>query len=205
MSKKGIAVDIDDTLSVTTYYYFEKMLQLFGNPEQLTVNEAINRYRYSYNVPYWQNDDARIWISKHRDNPDTILNLPTMPGAIKFLSKINEICPVVAYITVREESVYEPTRAWLEKNGFPEATLLMRPTELEHKKGSAWKASQLLKKYPEAIGIIDDSLHLVDELSHDYTGTLFLYSHESYIGEKKFVTACLSWQNVYSSVKKQLE
>lgn len=46
-NRKGIALDIDETLSWTIGYWVEKMQELFGNPENLTVRQLIEKYRYT--------------------------------------------------------------------------------------------------------------------------------------------------------------
>lgn len=43
----GISLDIDETLSWTNGCWFKKMQRLFGNPEGLSVNELVSKYRYA--------------------------------------------------------------------------------------------------------------------------------------------------------------
>jgi len=57
----GLAVDIDETLSWTIGYWIEEMQNKFGNPENLTIKEMVEKYRYTQNVPYWQHEEALQW------------------------------------------------------------------------------------------------------------------------------------------------
>ncbi len=57
LSKKWIewlALDIDETLSLTSTYWFEQLLKLFGNPENLTAKQMAEKYHLCQNVPYWK-------------------------------------------------------------------------------------------------------------------------------------------------------
>ncbi|PIN75466.1 hypothetical protein COV17_03845 [Candidatus Woesearchaeota archaeon CG10_big_fil_rev_8_21_14_0_10_36_11] len=62
--RRGLALDIDDTLSDTNKFWFTNLQRLFGNPEKLTPQEMIQKYRYIQEVPYWQNSEVRMWIKK---------------------------------------------------------------------------------------------------------------------------------------------
>jgi hypothetical protein len=50
----GIALDIDDTLSNTTRHFISVLQKKFGNPENLTVDEMIEKYHIMPNISYWQ-------------------------------------------------------------------------------------------------------------------------------------------------------
>lgn len=63
--EKGIAVDIDETLSWTVGYWVEQMQEKFGNPEKLSIKEMIEKYRYTQNIPYWQSAEALKWIDEN--------------------------------------------------------------------------------------------------------------------------------------------
>ena len=56
---KGLALDIDETLSFTIGFLIEKLVEKVGNPENLTVKEIARKYRHTDNVPYWQNNEAK--------------------------------------------------------------------------------------------------------------------------------------------------
>ncbi len=199
----GLAVDIDETLSWTIGYWIEEMQKKFGNPENLTVKEMIEKYRYSQNVPYWQHDEALNWVDEKINSNETQENLPLIEGSSAYLKKINKIIPIAAYITARPERVSEGTRIWLAKHNFPVAPLICRPNDIAHGNGNEWKAKVLEEMYPKVFGIIDDNAKLLQFLSKDYKGMVFMYEHNSDLGFP-FAVACKDWITVYKEVKKYI-
>lgn len=200
---KGIALDIDETLSWTIGWWVERMQSLFGNPENLSVSELIKKYRYTQNVPYWQTDDAMKWMDEHRTSNAVQEELPLIPDVHKFVEEISKSVPVVAYITVRPDSVIEGTRNWLNKHNFPEAHIIARPRYVEHTAGNMWKADVLNYLYPNILGIVDDNPGLVQHLSNDYKGTIFAYENEPVERETLDIIYCKDWKSVVENVKKR--
>jgi hypothetical protein len=197
----GIAVDIDETLSWTIGYWVQEMQKKFGNPENLTVKEMIEKYRYTQNVPYWQHSEALVWVDEKINSNETQENLPLIEGSSEYLNKINKIIPIVAYITIRPERVLAGTKNWLKKHNFPEAPIICRPDDIVHGNGSEWKAKILEKLYPNVLGIIDDNAKLLESLNKDYPGKVFLYDHSSHY-DFSFAIACKNWSEVYEEIKK---
>ena len=201
IKKEGIAVDIDETLSWTIGFWVKELQKLFGNPENLSVNEIIKKYRYTQNVSYWQNKDALEWMKKHRNSNAIQMKLSVIPNSDLTIKKISNIIPIVAYITTRPQSVIESTKLWLKEKGFPDAPIMCRPNEVSTKEGNKWKAKVLEKLYPKVKGIIDDNADLVNCLSSNYEGYIFLYDNDKIKSELK-VIPCKDWQTVYNEVKK---
>ena len=197
----GLAVDIDETLSWTIGYWVEEMQNKFGNPENLTVREMVEKYRYTQNVPYWQHSEALEWIDEIINSDETQKNLPLIEGSSAYLKRINQIIPVVAYITARPERVSEGTKHWLSKHDFPVAPVICRPNELVHDNSTEWKANVLEELYPKVLGIVDDNARLLQFLSPDYKGKVFLYDHHDNLGVP-YAVACKDWLTVYKEVKK---
>ncbi|MDP3837101.1 MAG: hypothetical protein Q8Q67_03290 [bacterium] len=195
----GIAVDIDETLSWTIGYWIEEMQKKFGNPENLTIKEMVEKYRYTQNVPYWQHEEALEWVDLKINSNETQEMLPLIDGSSAYLKKINKIVPIVAYITARPERVIEGTRKWLNKHKFPEAPVICRPNEVESSKGNEWKAKVIESLYPNVWGIIDDNAKLLDFLSADYKGKVFMYEHGDNLGYP-FAIACKDWLTVYEQI-----
>jgi hypothetical protein len=54
--------------------------------------------------------------------------------------------------------------------------------------------------YPEVIGIVDDNSLLVDNLSSDYKGVVFLYDNIQHHGKDATVIPCEHWDDVYTAV-----
>jgi len=197
----GIAVDIDETLSWTIGYWVEEMQRKFGNPENLTVKEMVEKYRYSQNVPYWQHEEALKWIDEMINSSEAQESLPLIEGSSAYLTRINEIIPIVAYITARPERVIEGTKNWLTKHNFPLAPVICRPNELEHSSSHEWKAKIIEELYPKVLGIIDDNAKLLQFISSDYKGKIFMYEHHDNLGFP-YAVACKDWFTVYEEVKK---
>ncbi len=194
----GLAVDIDETLAWTIGYWVEEMQKKFGNPEELTVKEMVEKYRYTQNVPYWQHAEAMKWVDEKIHSNETQKELPLIEDADFYLKKINDIVPVAAYLTIRPENVLEGTKDWLDKHGFPAAPIICRP--LGETNGSQWKARVLSSLYPKILGIIDDNAKLLEFLDKNYPGTVFLYDHKDNKGRED-VIACPNWLAVYKEIK----
>jgi hypothetical protein len=60
---RGLALDIDETLSATNVAWFQRLVTLFGNPEpELSVAQLVRKYHLAQNNPAWQSDDAQQWM-----------------------------------------------------------------------------------------------------------------------------------------------
>lgn len=128
-------------------------------------------------------------------------NLPLIEDANVYLNKINDIIPIVAYITVRPKIVLPGTKIWLDKHNFPTAPIIARPKNVLHTDGNKWKAGILQKLYPQIIGIIDDNAKLLEFLDQKYQGVVFLYDH--HITESNLqVIPCKNWLTVFEEIKK---
>ena len=201
ISVQGLAVDIDETLAWTIGYWIEEMQNKFGNPENLTIKEMVEKYRYTQNVPYWQHDEALKWVDEKINSNETQECIPLIEGSSAYLNRINQIVPIVAYITARPERVIEGTKNWLTKHNFPLAPVICRPNELDHGNGNEWKAKVLEELYPKVLGIIDDNAKLLQFLNLDYKGRVFMYDHHDNLGFP-YAVACKDWLTVYQEVKK---
>ena len=200
ITKAGLGVDIDETLAWTVGHWVKEMQKLFGNPENLTVKELVDKYNYTQNVPYWQTPEAEAWMEEKRKSDDFQKEIPLIENANHFLNKINDVIPIAAYITIRPESVSKGTQHWLEKHNFPRAPIIFRPNKIPTKEGNKWKAKLLKELYPNILGFIDDSPRVIEALSEDYKGKIFHYNKIPAKTNLK-VTNCDNWENVYKEVK----
>lgn len=199
----GLAVDIDETLSFTLGYWFTEMARLFGNPENLSLEEMIKKYRYSKNVPYWQSPEAQQWMEAQRENNELQTRLEVLDHADEYLREVATIRPVVAYITIRPASVLKGTMGWLKMHNFPEAVVIARPNFVSHNEGNAWKAAVLEYLYPAVDSMIDDNSEVLKYLPADYQGKFFLYATEEYALTKHAVFCCPTWKEVLHNIKAQ--
>ncbi len=197
---QGLALDIDETLSKTNIFWTESIIELFGNPENLTPKEIVEKYRYTQNVPYWQSQEALDWMESARNSNDFQEQIPLIEDAHHIVQKINKIIPIVAYLTARPTSVVEGTQRWLDRHDFPKAKLITRPNEVPSSEGSLWKAKLLQDMYPEVIGIVDDHPFLADHLSKGYKGVVFLYDNIQHPRKDIEVISCKCWDDVYTAV-----
>ena len=202
---KGIALDIDETLSATLPYWFKLMQENFGNPENLTVKEMIKKYRYYKYVPYWQSPEAWQLATQLRDSNESQLDLEVLKEADKYVQRLIEIIPVVVYITARPDAVIPSTIEWLRKNNFPNAPVIAKPKYIQTDQANIWKAEVLEFLHPQVIGIIDDNPEILNFIDKGYQGHLYLYDNnpKEIQNEKDRVYICPDWESVIDQVKKQ--
>ena len=204
MSKiKGIALDIDEILSWTVLKIFKSLQEKFGNPENLTPEEAYNKYRYTFNPPYYQSKEIQQWVANYVNTNEFQMDLPLMPDAQLFVNKIHqEIMPIEAYITIRSKEVTPGTQYWLSNNNFPHARIITCPQSTEFLSGSKWKARTLKSLFNDIDCIVDDNENLVKDLDLDYQGVIFLYSHKTKPETNLNVIPCQDWATVYKEMQK---
>lgn len=197
--KAGIALDIDETLAWTIKLWVQEMKVKFKNPEKLSTNQIIEKYKLAQNVPYWNTEEAKVWMEDKRNSNDFQKIIPTVKDSKKYVEKISKIINISAYLTIRPEIVKQGTREWLDKNNFPKAPIICRPTKIPSKEGNLWKAKVLEKTYPKIKGIIDDNPEVLKYLNKDYKGVFFLYNNK--ISSKINVVSCKTWKDVYFEIK----
>lgn len=202
---RGLALDIDDTLSYTDHHWIEQMSTKFGNPENLTREQVVEKYKWIEAVPYWKSKEAVSLMKKLMHSNSFQETIPLIENANYMVQKINEIVPVVTYITARPSSVARGTISWLRKHSFPAAPIIFQPFRIRHEVNHYWKANLLKSLYPEVIGIIDDSPSLADELkSIDYRGTFYLYDSGNNTKKysKRHMFRCRTWNDVFDLISR---
>lgn len=198
---KGLAVDIDCTLSNTNIYWIKKLEAKFGKVGNLTSIEILEKYIYASKVPQWQSAEALDYMTHLREDSNAQFNLPLIKGADKWVRKISKIVPIKAYLTSRPQKVFNGTKRWLDKYKFPKAEIISRPNDIPHEGGNKWKADRLTTLYPDISGIIDDNPFFIDSLESSYKGVIFLYKNDYRSKKDIKVIKCLDWEDVYSKVK----
>ena len=199
---KGLALDIDETLSFTIGYMVGELIKKFGNPENLTAEEIARKYKHTKRIPYWQDDEPRklVWEILKSDELQKTMPLVENSG---LADKLKSVIPVSAYITARPKIVLSGTMVWLKKHNFPKATVITRTSGVFKESGNQWKARVLEYLYPEIQGIVDDNPGLVKHLSKKYKGTVFLYDNTETDRKDIKVIPCEKWENVLTAVKKE--
>lgn len=198
---KGLALDIDETLSFTIGFMIEEFIKKLGNPENLTAEEIAKKYRHTNNIPYWQDDEAKKILEKIINSNETQKDLPLIENSNLLVQEINKIIPIVAYITVRPTSIIGGTKFWLKKHGFPEAQIIAKPKNIERKMGNKWKAKVLEYLYPQVVGIVDDNPGLTKFFGKKYKGVIYLYDQMEAERKDINVIPCENWEMVAKKVK----
>jgi len=197
---RGLALDIDETLSFTIGLMAEKLIEGVGNPENLTAFEIARKYKHTDKIPYWQNDLSKKILFDFINSNEMQKDIPLMENAKEVVNRINKVIPIVAYITVRPEIILEGTKFWLDKHGFPEAELIAKPMDIDRSDGNKWKAGVLDYLYPQVMGIVDDNPGLADFLSKDYQGTVYLYNNTEINRTDIKIIACENWEEVEKEI-----
>jgi hypothetical protein len=202
--KPGIALDIDDTLADTLHHFVGLLQDKFPNPENLTVDQVIEKYKIVPNMKFWQVQEVKQWLEEQAITNKAQEAVPVNGNAKEIVWKINEILPVRMYITSRPSIVVEGTTAWLRKHGFPEADIVTRPHSMHKTDGNAWKAEILKAKYPAVIGIVDDNPEIIPALGKEYPGTVYLFgSHFPFLPQPEGprTVYCENWDEVFAAIQ----
>lgn len=197
---QGLALDIDETLSWTVGFWVEQLQREIGNPENLSIQEMVIKYKYVQNVPYWNTSKATNLINDYMHSNDIQEILPLIENSNSAIQKINKKTPISLYITARPESVLEGTRKWLKKHNFPDVPIIARPKNIAFEISKEWKAKTLEKLYPEIIGIIDDNPGFVSALSVTYKGTVYLYDNIEHPRTDIHIVPCKTWNDVLKKI-----
>jgi hypothetical protein len=197
----GIACDLDETCSWTVYHYIDILKNKFGNPENLSTLDMVEKYQYVQSVPYYRTPEINEWIEEMIHSNELQPELPLIPNIQDYIHKVNKTMPIKCYLTLRPESVVDGTREWLKQHQFPDATVFAKPDHIDRLEGNKWKANILKQAYPTIKGIIDDNQGIIEELGKDYQGKLFLFGHKSSPNGASFVVPCQDWNKVYGEIK----
>lgn len=202
---KGLALDIDDTLSQTLKLWCPTLFEKFGNPENISPEELVRKYKSTFNVPYWQSEEITTWILEHVNSDEAYAEAECLENALQSVLELHKHLPVVAYISTRPECVIGCSKKWLDTFGFPDAPLIHRPESVDIKTGSAWKANILEYLTPHVVGIVDDNPGLVKYLGSDYQGKIFLIGLNEYEPTACQSYPCGDWNFVLKKIKEEFE
>lgn len=198
---KGIAVDIDDTLSQTKEYLLDYFYRIMGNPENLTIAEFCQKYHLIQDAPYFQTPEALDLINKLTNSSDFFCDLKIIDNSTYCVNEINKIIPIVAYITMRPQATINVSQIWLDQHNFPKAKLIACPNFYSYQSAVEWKVTILKELYPQVTGIIDDSLGVAKKISGSYKGKIYLYNVDSYQPRPGIdIIPCLNWDCVLDKI-----
>ncbi len=200
----GICCDVDDTISGTNLYWAQFALENFGNPESISAQELVKRYRYVRNVPYFGADVTK-WVEEHIQSNSAKLDLPVIPRAVESLEQICRDVPLKAYLSGRPEKVLSGTSEWLKLNRFPESKIILQPSDSLLSSwgvqgGTEWKARLLDFLYPHINTVIDDDETIPEFLKGDFQGRVYLFSHNDSRFKDPRVICCADWEAVLQQI-----
>ena len=203
----GICLDIDDTIAATNLFFARKYCSLFGNPENLSPEEIIAKYRYVTDVPYWQDPIKQNMIEEDFHLGEHVHLYPPISKAKEAVLKIDRTISIAFYLTGRPYRFYNQTCVWLDRHEFPQRRILMEPErglleKLNVIDGNEWKARLLELLFPEIVGTIDDNLGIAELISSDYKGLIFLYSHTGNYPSRPNVIHCPTWENTEMEINR---
>lgn len=196
---KGLVIDLDETLSWTIHYMAGELAKLYGNPQNLSVEELRERI-IAHDIPFWKLEDVRKWGVQALESEEMTEEYSIIEGSDKAVEKIDHVIPVAGYLTLRQTSIRAATKRWLNKHGFPDVPVITRPDDLKLEEGMKWKADTLAYLYPQVIGLIDDTLDIFNYLPSSYKGTIFLYGKADYPESDLNIIPCKTWDDVYKKV-----
>ncbi len=196
---KGLVIDLDETLSWTVHYMAGELAKLYGNPQNLSVDELRERL-VARDIPFWNVEEVRKWGVQALESEEMTEEYPIIEGSDKAVERVDHVIPVVGYLTLRPTSVRNATRRWLKKHSFPDRPVITRPNNLKLEEGMKWKADTLASLYPQVIGLIDDTLDIFNYLPSSYEGVIFLYGKTDYPRSDLNIIPCKTWDDVYRRV-----
>ncbi len=201
----GIAVDIDETIANTVELLMQEMQQRFGNPEGRSAQELVQLHQKAGRVPYpeWQTPEAKTWLKEAVHSEDVHRRAPEITGARETLTRLHEKGLLSCYLTVRDSSLTNVTKEWLELNGFPILDIITKPDYVKNRHGDAWKALELHQNHPHITGIIDNSASVMTNLPGNYAGQAYHFGAEAPVRTDIKITPCNNWSKVEMAIQKE--
>ncbi len=198
--KPVLAVDIDDATADTVHHFARLLDERYGNPEGLTPDELVKKYRIIPAMGFWQTPKVLEWLNAQAADNDAQFAVPPVAGAVEALQKLSGHFEIL-YISSRPEIVREGTERWLARNAFPKGKLILR-TQYDDKNGNAWKAKIIEEKYPDSAGIIDDNPEIIPEFTRHYKGVVYLFGDAAVPNRvvEVSVRRCRTWQEVLKTI-----
>lgn len=195
----GLALDIDDTISYTLKVWGKHLMEMFGNPEGLTVDEIFQKYGYFQN--YWRDPEALAWMEAAINDDELQEEFDVIDNADIIVPQIHLIKPVLLYATNRPATVMRGTINWLKKKAFPKAGVIARPVGISQSEGYEWKAKILEYLYPYVEAVIDDNVKLIEKLPEDYKGKVYFFGHSNKPRNNIGVVPCFDWREVLDKME----
>lgn len=176
---KGIALDIDDTLSATAQTIYTKF--------HWTIKEAssefdeIFRSHHRLNEYYSSDPQFIERIEQEVNDANFFTDIQPYEGAYEAIQELHQQQLLSCYLTARPSLTQEVTQDRLVKHSFPSLPLFTKPNHLSNEEQFIRKAHELSKGYKYWIeGIVDDQIDLLTQMQNnfpDYPGIIHLILH----------------------------
>lgn len=196
--RRGLVVDLDETISATIEHWAAELLEVFGNPGNLSPHDVVRRMSNG-DIPFDNPEEVTEWMIRALASEELTESYPIIEGADIALAKIDRVVPVVGYLTIRQDAVRAATQRWLTAHGFPDGPVITRPDGMQAG-GMQWKAATLAALHPHVVAAIDDTADFIQYLPDDYPGTIFLYGKPDHAQDRVDVVPCPTWDDVYARV-----
>ncbi len=182
----NIGVDIDDTLSKTTDYLYDKAIAFSRNA--LHREPVINREEKFPRCLGWSREEVMKFFNEVFEKE--VLNIPPLEEAREYLKKLKEEGYKIFIITARDSfhltDPYEKSLKWLEKNDIPFDKLIV---------GSKYKSEVCQKERIDIM--IDDSFHQCSYIADHLKIKVFMMASFNNNVAYKGITRVHDWQEIY--------
>ena len=193
MSKKKIAIDIDDTIAAST-----ESLRLRVN-EKAGVSIPASGYQipahyWGYYERVWQIHDVDVELADfEKEMIDDQSHIPLLPGALFALKELTSKFNII-FITSRHHSWEAATRRWL-KNVFSDIPSIDIYFTDSHHNAHGKSKGHLCKELKAKILIDDNAEHCRSAIDEDVRAILF-GEYGWHLDVDKRIIRCKDWQAV---------
>ncbi len=173
----GLALDIDDTISLTSDGYFDLLRQEFPAPSYLTKELFRKHYAITGITLHWKDISNAYELLKTKVNDSQFhYELSPFPHAVHHTNTLHHHQLFSCYLTARKEDMRTLTQRWLDEHGFPKKPLIMRNNTIDYANQVKWKTSTLHALQPHITGLIDNDTRILSHLQQQkYPGRMYLF------------------------------
>ena len=193
-----IALDIDDTLSLTKEYLITFLANNYNISTNLDPQSFLKRYKNPEDHPNWQSHNIQSTIAHTYNDPAFLNKIPPRLIAQKYLTKFGTSIKISCYISSRLDCHTSLTKKWLMRHRFPNASVILRQP---HIKKHDWKLTSLAQQHLQTHYLIDDHLlNLQSQTIASYPKALW-YNPYQIIQDSGTIKVFNHWKQIYKFLK----